>query len=196
MLLPMAHVILASTSPYRRQLLERLGLPFEVEAPGVDEGTVQGLGYAPRRLAEELAAAKAAAVARRHPAALVIGSDQVCALGERIFGKPGTAAAAVEQLSLLSGRTHELLTAVCLRRGEQVLSHTDVARLTLRELPLEALGRYVAADRPLDCAGSYKLEQRGIALFERLECEDHSAITGLPLLALCRMLRAFGVELP
>lgn len=189
-------ILLASTSRYRRALLERVGLDFDGVAPEVDEDAHKDSGLAPRKLAETLADAKAAAVAARFPDAIVIGSDQVGALGPEILSKPGNAERAVAQLQRMSGQTHELITAVTVRRGDELRRHTDVARLTMRPLGRAALERYVAADRPLDCAGSYKLEERGIALFERVECEDHSAITGLPMLALVRILSEFGVELP
>lgn len=189
-------VVLASTSPYRRALLERTGLVFAQAAPDVDEDAFKARGLAPRALAEALADAKAAAVAADAPDAIVIGSDQVCTIDGQVLSKPGTAARALEQLERLAGRTHELVTAVAVRRGDEVRAHTDVARLTLRPLGRAALERYVAADRPLDCAGAYKLEERGVALFERVACEDHSAITGLPMIATLRLLRSFGVELP
>jgi septum formation protein len=191
-------LVLASTSAYRRELLGRLGVAFETAAPDVDEGAWKGRGLAPREVARQLARAKAEAVARVvGDGATVIGSDQVCALGSETFGKPGTAERACEQLARLAGRTHELLTAVCVVgpvRG--VWEHTDTARLSMRALDAASIARYVAADRPLDCAGSYKLEARGIALFEKLECADHTAIVGLPLVALTLELVRRGWVLP
>jgi septum formation protein len=191
-------LVLASTSAYRRELLGRLGVAFETAAPDVDEGAWKGRGLAPREVARQLARAKAEAVARVvGDGATVIGSDQVCALGSETFGKPGTAERACEQLARLAGRTHELLTAVCVVgpvRG--VWEHTDAARLSMRALDAASIARYVAADRPLDCAGSYKLEARGIALFEKLECADHTAIVGLPLVALTLELVRRGWVLP
>jgi septum formation protein len=199
-------LVLASTSAYRRELLGRLGVAFETAAPDVDEGAWKGRGLAPREVARQLARAKAEAVARLvGDGATVIGSDQVCALGSETFGKPGTAERACEQLARLAGRTHELLTAVCVVgpvRGERgavqhsVWEHTDTARLSMRALDAASIARYVAADRPLDCAGSYKLEARGIALFEKLECADHTAIVGLPLVALTLELVRRGWVLP
>ncbi|MGE0711123.1 MAG: nucleoside triphosphate pyrophosphatase [Planctomycetota bacterium] len=188
-------LILASTSRYRREQLERLGLVFSCEAPGVDERAVAPAGAAPRALAAHLARAKADAVAARHPQAIVIGGDQVCAHAGEVLGKPGTVERAVAQLLRLQGSTHQLVTAICLRQGERVLTHEDVTELEMRPLSEASVRRYVAADDPLDCAGSYKLEARGIALFEAIRSEDWSAITGLPLLALARMLRQLGLEL-
>ena len=189
-------LILASTSPYRRALMKRLGIPFRCVAPGVDEEGVKALGLGPRDLAERLAAAKAEAVARNEPGAIVIGSDQLVAFEGRVLGKPGTAERAVEQLMRLSGREHELITAIAVRHRDRRILHTDVARLRLRNLGRDEVERYVEADRPLDCAGSYKIEERGIALFERIECDDHTAIVGLPLIALTTILRQLGVRVP
>jgi septum formation protein len=189
-------IVLASTSRHRAALLERLGLDFETVAPEVDERAVEARGLEPRELAEALADAKAEAVAARSPERIVIGSDQVCALGPEVLHKPGTEERAIEMLEALAGRSHELITAVTVRRGERVLRHTDIATLAMRPLTRDRIERYVRADRPLDCAGSYMLERRGIALFERIDCDDHSAITGLPLIALVSMLRTLGVELP
>jgi septum formation protein len=191
-------LVLASTSAYRRELLGRLGVEFETAAPDVDEAAWKGRGLAPREVARQLARAKAEAVARVvGDGATVIGSDQVCALGGETFGKPVTAERAGEQLALLAGRTHELLTAVCVVGPVHgVWEHTDTARLSMRALDAASIARYVAADRPLDCAGSYKLEARGIALFEKIECADHTAIVGLPLVALTLELVRRGWVLP
>lgn len=191
-------LVLASTSSYRRDLLARLGLAFDQLAPAVDEEAWKSKGAAPRELARQLAAAKARAVATAlgDDDAVVIGSDQVCALDGRVFGKPGDAAGALEQLRELRGRTHEILTAVCVVGPGGDWEHTDVARLRVRDLDDAALMRYVAADEPFDCAGSYKLEARGIALFEAIECADHTAIVGLPLVALTGELARRGFRLP
>ncbi|WP_169976668.1 Maf family protein [Tautonia rosea] len=191
-------LILASTSPYRRALLERLGLPFRCRAPGVDEDALKNQGLSPRELADRLAIAKADAVARLepNPAAIVIGSDQLVAFEGRVLGKPGSVDRAVEQLLSLSGRDHELITAMAVIQGSHVIQHTDVARLHVRPLSQSEIERYVLADQPIDCAGAYKLESRGIVLFEQIDCADHSAITGLPLMALTTILRDLGVPIP
>jgi septum formation protein len=189
-------LILASTSPYRRKLLEQLGLPFRCVGPGVDEAEIQDRVANPRGLAEQLARAKAEAVLGRHPDAVVIGSDQLVAFDGRALGKPGTADRAVEQLLAMAGREHQLVTAVALADRHGVEVATNVARLWLRPLGREEAERYVAADCPLDCAGSYKIESLGISLFDRIEATDQSAIVGLPLLTVCRMLRARGFAIP
>ncbi|MBA3845871.1 MAG: septum formation protein Maf [Planctomycetes bacterium] len=192
----MPDLVLASTSPYRRHLLERLGLPFAAIAPACDEEALKRPELTPRALAESLALAKADSLAASHPDAAIIGGDQVATIDGRILGKPGTPAKAAEQLALLAGRTHELITAIVVRHGGQAHAHTDVTRLTMRPLERAQIERYIAADRPLDCAGSYKLECRGIALFDRIESADHSAIVGLPLIALTRILAGLGFAIP
>lgn len=185
-------LILASTSPYRRELLARLGIPFSVEAPGVDESKVTGT---PREIAEKLALEKAKAVAARNPGAVVIGSDQLAAFEGKSLGKPGTVEQAIEQLSLLNGKTHELITAVAVV-GKVTRTFTDVTRLTLAHHENTALRRYVEFDKPLDCAGSYKIESRGIALFAKVEGFDPTAIEGLPLMTLAGVLRELGWTIP
>jgi septum formation protein len=192
----MRELILASTSPYRRALLERLRLPFRCVAPGVDEASIQARPLDPVAMAGLLARAKAEAVAAREPGAVVLGSDQLVAFEGRVLGKPGTAEKAIEQLLAMAGREHQLVTSVAVidPAGAEVV--TDVARLRLRPLTRGEAERYVAADGPLDCAGSYKFESLGIALFDRIEAEDQTAIVGLPLLAVCRMLRARGFAVP
>ncbi|MGB0589208.1 MAG: Maf family protein [Myxococcota bacterium] len=192
----MRRLILASTSPYRRALLDRLDVPYEVHAPGVDEGAYRDLPA--REMALVLSVAKAEAVDIED--ALVIGSDQVVDVDGQILGKPGTPARAVEQLMMLSGRAHRLITGVAVhdtRTGETV-ADVDVHTLLMRDLAQPALERYVAHDNPVDCAGSYKLEQRGIALFERIEADpemaDDTAIVGLPMMKLLGLLRRCGVD--
>lgn len=192
---PSQPLVLASTSRYRRELLARLGLPFECVAPGVDEETA-GRGLAPEARAVTLALAKARAVAALRPDAVVIGSDQVCALGDELLGKPGSEDAACRQLLRLQGREHRLATAVAVVHGLHETTLLDVTRLHMRALAPETVRRYVAADQPLDCAGSYRIEGLGIGLFDRIESGDQTAIIGLPLLATARTLRTFGFEIP
>ena len=189
-------LILASTSPYRRALLERLGIPFRCVSPRVDEDAWKGRGLAPRELAEALAEAKADSLRPHEPGATIIGSDQVAVVGDRVLSKPGTREAAVLQLSSMAGREHSLVTAMAVRHGDRLLRHTDVTVLRMRALGRDAIVRYVEADLPLDCAGSYKLESRGIALFEAIDTRDPTAITGLPLVALTTMLRDLGFRVP
>jgi len=186
-------LILASTSRYRRALLERIGLPFEVDSPRCDEEV--GELTDPVAIVRELSLRKARSVAGLHPGAVVIGSDQVLALDGDILTKPGTAERARAQLARLSGRTHRLVTGLAVidgRDGAEVVDHEDY-RLTFRTLTEAEIARYVALDQPLDCAGSYKLEARGIWLVRGLDGEDDSSIVGLPLLRLTRILRDRGL---
>lgn len=191
-------LILASTSRYRQAQVARLGVPFRCVDPLVDEAPIKiEMAQAPPRvLAETLARAKAGAVAVRFPDAAVIGADQVVAAAGAILGKPGSDDRAVAQLQALAGRTHELITAMVVLAPGQAWPHTEVATLRMRPLSRAAIERYVAVDHPGDCAGSYKLEERGIALFERIEAADHSAITGLPLIALTSILTELGFAIP
>ncbi len=190
-------LILASTSRYRKALLERLGLPFTALAPACDEEALKDPTWSPQETAERLALAKARSLVAAHPGATIIGSDQVCALGREILHKPGTPERAVDHLSRLAGTTHELITAlVVIGPNGAVRSHTDITRLTMRPLDRPALERYVAADHPVDCAGAYKLELRGITLFSTITSADQTAIVGLPLMALTGILAEFDHAIP
>ena len=192
----MPELVLASTSSYRRALLERLGVPFRCVAPLVDEETLKHTSEPPGVLAGRLARAKAEHVAAVEPGAVVIGSDQVVSLDGRVFGKPGDAARAVAQLLALAGRPHQLMTAFTVVHPSGTVDHLDVTTLWMRPLDRPEVERYLAADRPFDCAGSYKLEARGIALFARIDSVDHTAVTGLPLIALTTVLRGLGYPIP
>jgi septum formation protein len=172
----MPALILASTSPYRRLLLERLRLPFEVVRPEVAEDAVPG--ETPIDRAGRLSLAKATAVAHRHPGAIVIGSDQVAALGDRVLDKPGDAATCREQLAALSGRTAHFFTGCAV--GNDV--HIDTTSVVFRRLGAEEIARYVDTERPFDCAGGFKVEALGISLFERVDSSDPTALIGLPLI--------------
>lgn len=189
-------LVLASTSRYRRALLERYDLPFRAIAPDTDEAPLAGEGVA--ALVARLAVAKARAVAAGCPHALVVGSDQAASLDGAILGKPGTADAARAQLHACSGRVVEFHTAVCVvdTRDGGVVADADVTRVVFRPLDEATIARYVAAEQPLDCAGSFKCEGLGITLFERIETVDPTALIGLPLIALARLLRARGMSLP
>lgn len=187
-------LVLGSTSPYRRELLSRLRLPFAVEPPHVDETPLPG--EAPAALARRLAAAKAAAVARLHPAAVVIGSDQVADLDGEPLGKPGNHANAVAQLRRMSGRTVVFQTALTVMCGETGFAQHDLApvRVRFRALGHDEIEAYLQAEQPYDCAGSARSEGLGIALLESIENDDPTALVGLPLIRTCRMLRAAGLR--
>lgn len=188
-------VVLGSTSRYRRELLQRLRLPFVVDAPDVDE-TPQP-GEQPEALARRLALAKAWAVAARHPQAAVIGSDQVADLDGLPLGKPGTHERAVQQLRMMRGRTVIFQTAVAVVCADTGFEQLDLApvRVRFRDLSDAEIEAYLRAEQPYDCAGSAKSEGLGIALLESIENDDPSALVGLPLIRTCQMLRAAGVPL-
>ena len=187
-------LILASRSPYKAGLLERLGVPFSQVAPRVDE--TPGADETPGDLVRRLAAEKAAAVSRQFPGATVIGADQIAVHAGRILGKPGDAPAARGQLATMSGSEVSFLTAACVRSERGTAAHLDRTRVQFRTLSPEQIRRYVDAERPLDCAGSFKSEGLGIALFERIENSDPTALIGLPLIFVCAALTAAGIELP
>jgi septum formation protein len=189
-------LILASTSPYRRELLARLRLAFESMPPEVPEEHREGESPADRSL--RLALAKAQAVARLHPGALVIGSDQVAAVGEQLLGKPGDAARCRAQLATLSGKTARFYTA-CALLGVNAgvrLAHVDTTTVVFRSLSAAEIERYVACEQPYDCAGGFKAEGLGVALFECIESQDPTALIGLPLIWIAGALRGAGYHLP
>lgn len=190
-----ARLVLASTSSYRRELLARLGLPFDVTRPEVDETPVGD--EHPAALASRLAAAKATAVATLAADAWVIGSDQVADLNGRALGKAGGREAAIAQLQAMSGREVAFHTAVCLARaGHPALASTDRTTVRFRALSDGEIARYVDAEQPWDCAGSFKCEGLGIALFDAIETSDPSALIGLPLIATAGLLRRAGFAVP
>ncbi len=191
-------LILASTSPYRRQLLDQLGLNYKAVAHRCDEDSFKGTGLLePKDLAITLARAKALSLVSDHPEAWILGSDQVACLGDQILSKPGTVQKACEQLAMMQGKTHLLITAVALRcPSGELLEAVQVYKMHMRSLDSEAIARYVAHDQPLDCGGSYKIEGKGIALFEAIEGHDHTSIVGLPLIHVTTMLRSQGWMLP
>ena len=189
-------LILASTSRYRRELLARLGLPFDVAAPAVDE--TPRPDEAPRALALRLALAKARAVASLHPQAIVIGSDQVADLDGEPLGKPGNHERATAQLRRMRGKTVVFHTAVAVVCQDCGFEQVDLAlvRVRFRDLSDDEIERYLRAEQPYDCAGSAKSEGLGIALLDAIDSDDPTALIGLPLIRTCRMLRAAGLVLP
>ncbi len=186
-------LILASTSPYRRALLDRLGLPYRALPPAFTERTEAEVPD-PEAMVVENARGKTAGLAAMHPGAIVIGCDQTAVCEGEVLGKPETEARAVEQLLRLAGREHALLTAVSVRRSAE--ERTTLVRSVLRMRPFsrEEAAAYVTRERPIDCAGAYKSEGLGIALFDAMGGEDPTAIVGLPLIALIRLLRDFGLN--
>lgn len=189
-------LVLASTSTYRRSLLERLHLGFETARPRVEETRLPD--EAPEAMVERLAIAKAADVAQHYPDALIIGSDQCAALGDRVLGKPGDHEHALEQLGALSGKRVIFHTGLCLidtasgRQWRGVVPYT----VHFRTLETAEIERYLRLEKPYDCSGSFKSEGLGIALFRRMEGDDPTALIGLPLIRLCSWLREAGLVLP
>ena len=189
-------LILASTSAYRRMLLERFGLPFETVRPEVPEDHIAGENPSERAL--RLAVAKAEAVAARHPGAVVIGSDQVAAAGHKVLDKPGDGATCRSQLATLSGTDARFYTgcAVIGPSGSVRLVHVDTTTVFFRSLTGKEIERYVEREKPFDCAGGFKVEALGITLFESVESKDPTALIGLPLIWLACALRRAGFALP
>jgi septum formation protein len=188
---PGSDLILASTSRYRRALLDRLRLPYAAVPPPFEEDN--DLPLAPADLVRHLSRGKAASVRTSHPEAVIIGSDQVLAIDGGILGKPGTVAAAEAQLARMSGRSLDLLTGLCVLAGDGTAhEHVETVRLHVRSLSAAQIRHYVATDQPLDCAGAFKIESLGVALFEKVATNDPTAIEGLPLMALTRILTRLG----
>ncbi len=192
----MQRLVLASTSPYRRELLARFQIPFEAAAPEADETPLAG--ESPVETAERLSELKARAVANRFPASLIIGSDQVAHMGEQRFGKPGTRDKAIAQLRTMSGKSIVFDTGLCLLNTSTGRLHRRVipTEVRFRELSDAEITRYLDREDALNCAGSARSEGLGIALMEYMRGDDPNALIGLPLIALAEMLRAEGVALP
>jgi septum formation protein len=193
---PVPRLVLASTSSYRRQLLERFGIPFTVAGPNVDESPLPGESAVD--LVQRLARDKAEAVAQRHSKSLIIGSDQLALCGRDVLGKPGSGERAVAQLKSLSGQRVTFNTAVCVLNSETRASegHLDVTTVHFRQLTDDEIKRYVSRDKPYDCAGGFKIEALGVSLFSRVESQDPTGLVGLPLIWLAAALRRNGYPLP
>lgn len=187
-------LVLASTSEYRRDLLARLGIPFKTANPEADESPFPD--EAPAATAIRLSELKARCVAQSFPGCLIIGSDQVAHSGSEVFSKPGSHDNAVNQLRILSGREVEFVTGLCLLNTLTGRSHLRAVttRLTYRNLDEEQIETYLRMEKPYNCAGSAKSEGLGIALIARMECDDPTALIGLPLIALCDLLRLEGIN--
>lgn len=186
-------VVLASLSPYRRAQLTAFGIPFIPQAPRVDEEELKKKG--PKDLVELtrfLAEQKAKSIATDYPDGMIIGSDQLVEFNNERLDKPGSREKALTQLKKLSGHTHRLITSIAVIHGKQVLLETEITRMHMRKLDEGFLSAYLGVDEPYDCAGSYKVEKAGLALIEKVEGEDPSAIQGLPLIALTRCLLKLG----
>lgn len=192
----MRPLVLASSSPYRRELLQRLQLPFTCCSPNIDERPLAD--EAPEVLVQRLAVAKARALRAQFLQHLIIGSDQVAVLDGQILGKPGTAAAAIAQLTAASGRSVTFYTGLCLLDSASGTIQVDCVPFTVhfRSLSPAQISRYIEREQPLDCAGSFKSEGLGISLFRATEGEDATSLIGLPLIRLCDMLSQAGIAIP
>lgn len=184
-------LILASTSKYRQELLSRLAYNFTARPPLVDEEKEKDPRLTPRELAEKLARMKAESL--RSEDSIIIGGDQLVAFEGRILGKAHTIENAIAQMQAMQGKTHELITAICVISGDKVIPYTDITRMHMKALSREQIERYIQLDMPLDCAGTYKIEKHGIMLFDKIESQDFTAIQGLPLIELGKILENLGL---
>lgn len=188
----MNELVLASASKYRKELLTRLGLPFTTLPAAIDEESEKDPALSQLAVAEKLAFLKAMSLAK--PGRVVIGSDQLVALGAETMGKAHTLEKACTQLAKMQGKTHQLITAVCIVASDQVIPFTNITTLTMKKLTTPQIAKYVELDEPTDCAGSYKIELHGINLFEKIETDDFTAIQGLPLIHLSKVLHNLGYQ--
>ncbi|WP_372653038.1 nucleoside triphosphate pyrophosphatase [Halobacteriovorax sp.] len=185
-------IILASTSPYRKEQLERLTKNFKSHAPDVDEDAYKKTISNPKELAETLSKLKAQSVQKQFLSDFIIGGDQVLSIDGKILGKPKTVENAIKQLSMLSGRTHELITSTTYLSESYIETNTVIAKMKMRELTSSQIENYLQSESPLNCCGSYMLENQGIALFEEINCSDYTAIIGLPLMSTASILMKNG----
>lgn len=188
------HLILASSSPYRRSLLAQLKLPFDCASPHINEEARPG--EPPAALAQRLAAEKAQTLADRHPDALIIGSDQVAECNGRALGKPGNRERALAQLQDCSGQQVHFYTGISVLDSTDGTQRTELEVFTVyfRKLDKATIGRYLELEQPYDCAGSFKVEGLGIALFDKMEGSDYNSLIGLPLIRTLKLLRSFGID--
>jgi len=191
-----ARLILASSSKYRKMLLQRLGVPFDCRSPDIDETALEN--ESPRDLVMRLASEKAREVCRQCPSSTVIGSDQLALFNNRVVGKPGSQPVALQQLLSFSGHSIEFLTAVSVQCHESGFTdqHIDSTLVHFRVLEQEEIERYLEKEQPFDCAGAFKAESLGITLFERISSDDPTALIGLPLIQTAKLLRRSGFQLP
>lgn len=194
-------LILASTSPFRKSQLERLGVTFSTESPQVDEDQFKTEIITPNELAKQLAFEKANAVLQSSLTThdkdfCIIGGDQVLAFQNEILGKPGSFKNACLQLEKLQGKEHQLITSICLLTKDQKIEHTSIAKMQMRSLTSEEIKSYIEKDQPLGCCGSYMLEEAGITLFESIHTEDYTSIIGMPLIFMTTALRELGFQIP
>lgn len=192
----MKKIILASTSVYRKQQLERLHICFETAAPNVDENSLKAKGLDHIELSRELSRRKARNISHANSDAIVIGGDQVASFNQIILSKPKTREKAFDQLKLLAGKEHRLISSLAIIAENQEFVHTCTAKMKMRMLSDEQIKRYIDIDQPLQSCGSYRLEALGISLFEKIDCEDYTSIIGIPLMWTARALSTLGISVP
>lgn len=192
----MKKIILASTSIYRKQQLERLNISFSTAAPSVDEDTLKAKGLDHIQLSKELSLLKARDISALHDDAIVIGGDQVASFNQTILSKPKTKQRAFEQLKSMAGKEHQLITSLAVICDGQEYVYTGIAKMKMRQLTDSQIVRYIDIDEPLHSCGSYRLEALGISLFESVDCEDYTSIIGIPLMWTARTLSILGVPVP
>lgn len=192
----MKKIILASTSPYRKEQLERLNIDFVAVSPKVDEQPLKMTERDHTELSRALSLLKARKVSVNHPQAIVIGGDQVASFRDGVLDKPGTKEKAFQQLKLLAGKEHRLITSLALIVNDQRYLHTCVATMKMRQLTDDQINRYIDIDEPVKCCGSYRLEALGISLFEKIDCEDYTSIIGIPLMWAANKLTELGLSVP
>ncbi len=190
----MKKIILASSSLYRARLLNRLNIDFEIVRPSFKEDSLKNSQFNPFELAQKLAYEKGKSVSTLHPNQIVLSADQICHIDGSILHKPETSNKALEQLKTLQGKEHTLISAYSIFSLDQVIESYSVVNLKMKKLSEDEILHYIEKDRPYDCAGSYKFEEHGISLLESIECQDESAITGLPLIQLSTHLAQLGVK--
>lgn len=191
----MNNVVLASTSQYRKKLLEQIGLKVKCIAPECDENQFKNSDAPPKELAKKLSELKLNSVKENYPNEVIIAGDQIAALGSEILSKPGNIKNATKQLLKLSGKVHKLFTAISVSHQSKTVTILNETTLHMRELTESQIHNYLTIDTPFDCAGSYKIEQMGITLFSKIESNDHTAIIGVPLMELVSLLDEFGINL-
>lgn len=187
-------LILGSSSQFRQNQLKQLDLEFSCVSPNIDEDAIKNEGLSPLEVSRELSLQKAQEVLKTHPEAIIIGGDQVLNFNGEIFNKPETIENAISHLKKLRGNTHELITSIAVISKEKEVIKTVISKMTMKDLTDTQIERYVKTDEPLWSCGAYKLETQGIALFDKVECPDHSSIIGLPLISLAKILPEFGIE--
>lgn len=188
-------LLLASQSPFRKQILTRLGFEFESVSPKIDEREIEkSFKGNTTDLPEFLAEAKAKSVLAEHPDSVVIGSDQILYFESQKFDKPATLAEAQLRLANLQGKTHQLLTGLCVATSQQIYKTTVISELSMRSLSEQEIANYIALDQPIGCAGAYKIESHGSLLFEKVSSPDYDSIVGLPVLSLVSILKELGIS--